>query len=78
MTSHSTDLLDDEVPAESILAFRAEHGESRAGPLDEAGRSVLRDRLFTAGELLRLDQLDPDPALSKRKPRQIRLFGPGP
>ncbi len=79
VTSHSTDLLDDdEVPAESILAFRAEHGESRAGPLDEAGRSVLRDRLFTAGELLRLDQIDPDPVLSKSKPRQIRLFGPGP
>lgn len=76
VTSHSPDLLDDEdIPADSILAVRAEHGESRIGPLDQAGRSVLKDRLFTAGELLRIDQLDPDPARSSPKPGQIRLFG---
>ena len=76
VTSHSPDLLDDEdVPAESILAFRAEHGESRIGPLDETGCSALKDRLFTAGELLRLDQLQPDPVASKPKPSQARLFG---
>jgi predicted ATPase len=77
VTSHSPDLLDDdEIPSDSILAVRAEHGESRIGPLDGTGRSVLRDKLFTAGELLRMDQLDPDPALSELG--QIRLFGPEP
>ena len=77
VTSHSPDLLDDEdVPVDSILAVRAVHGESRIGPLDETGRSALRDKLFTAGELLRTDQLNPDPALSNPKPDQIRLFGP--
>lgn len=76
VTSHSPDLLDDEdIPAESILAFRAEYGESRIGPLDQAGRSALRDRLFTAGELLRMDKLDADPALSSPKSSQIKLFG---
>lgn len=61
MTSHSPDLLDDEqIPDESILAVVAEDGETHIGPLDEAGRSVLRDHLYTAGELLRLDQLRPD------------------
>lgn len=75
VTSHSTELLDDdEIPSDSILAVRAEHGESRIGPVDETARTALRDHLFTAGELLRMDQLDPDPELSK--PRQIRLFGP--
>ena len=77
VTSHSPDLLDDdEIPADSIIAVRAAHGETRIGPLDEAGRSVLKDKLFTAGELLRTDQLNPDPALSNPKPDQIRLFGP--
>jgi predicted ATPase len=77
VTSHSPDLLDDKaIPDDSILAVVSEHGETRIGPLDEAGRSVLRDHLYTAGELLRMDQLRPDPELSQ--PRQIELFGSEP
>ncbi|MCB9831680.1 MAG: AAA family ATPase [Planctomycetes bacterium] len=73
VTSHSPDLLDDDaIPAEAILAVLSEHGETRIGPLDEAGRSVLRDHLYTPGELLRLDQLRPDPAESR--PQQLNLF----
>ena len=78
VTSHSPDLLDDdEISVDSILAVRAKHGESRIGPLDDAGRTALKEHMFTAGELLRMDQLDPDPSLSRPKPSQIRLFGPG-
>ena len=52
VTSHSPDLLDDdEIEADSLLAVVAEHGESRIGPLDEVGRTTLRDHLYTAGEL---------------------------
>ena len=73
VTSHSADLLDnDAIPDSSILAVLSEHAETRIGPLDEAGRSALRDHLFTAGELLRIDQLRPDPARSV--PRQLDLF----
>jgi hypothetical protein len=62
VTSHSPDLLDsDQIKTESILAVVAEAGVTRIGPLDEAGRSALRDHLYTAGELLRLNQLAPDP-----------------
>ena len=62
VTSHSPDLLDnDEISADSIVAVVLEHGETRIGPLDEVGRSALRKRLYTAGELLRMNQLDPDP-----------------
>lgn len=79
VTSHSTDLLDDdEIPAGGIMAVLAEHGETRIGPLDEVGRAVLRDHLYTAGELLRMNQLNPDPSLSKLDPNQLRLFGPMP
>ena len=79
VTSHSTDLLDEEsIPDESILAVVAEHNETKIGPLDEAGRTALRDHLYTAGELLRMDQLRPDPAVSQLDPHQVELFGPGP
>lgn len=76
VTSHSPDLLDNKgIPIDSILAVLSEHGETRIGPLDEPGRSVLRDHLYTAGELLRMDQLRPDPERSK--PRQLDLFESG-
>ena len=73
VTSHSADLLDnDAIPDTSILAVLSEHAETRIGPLDEAGRSALRDHLFTAGELLRMDQLRPDP--DRSAPHQLDLF----
>jgi predicted ATPase len=77
VTSHSPDLLDNEsIPDESILAVVADAGETQLGPLDEAGRSALRDRLYTAGELLRMDQLRPDPRVSVLNSDQVELFGP--
>lgn len=79
VTSHSTDLLDDpEIPADAIIAVLAEDGETRIGPLDEVGREALRNHLYTAGELLRMNQLDPDPQLSRLDPNQLDLFGPLP
>jgi predicted ATPase len=63
VTSHSPDLLDDSrLDTDSIVAVAAHEGTTHLAPLDEAGRSVLKDSLYTAGELLRLNQLAPDPA----------------
>lgn len=60
VSSHSADLLDnDDISSDSIFAVVMEHGMTRIGPVDAVSRSVLRDRLFTSGELLRLDQLRP-------------------
>jgi predicted ATPase len=74
VTSHSPDLLDDPmVSSDMVLAVVADKGETTVGPVDEATRSVLRDRLFTAGELLRADQLRPDPA-TRKSPEQLQLF----
>jgi predicted ATPase len=62
VTSHSPELLDDkDIGAESILAVVSDRGVSKIGPLDETSTSVLRDRLYTAGELLRMGQIRPDP-----------------
>ncbi len=78
VTSHSPDVLDDDsIPDDSVLAVVAESGETKIGRLDEAGRSALRDRLFTAGELLRMDQLRPDPH-EIVVAEQLKLFGRNP
>jgi predicted ATPase len=78
VTSHSPDLLDNEkIPDESLLAVISERGETKIGPLDLAGRSALKDHLFTAGDLLRMDQLRPDPRSINIRPEQLPLFGEG-
>ena len=61
ITSHSPDLLDNkELDPESILAVEAHDGITVIAGIDEAGRSAVHDRLYTAGELLRIDQLQPN------------------
>jgi predicted ATPase len=78
VTSHSPELLDNpSVDGSEILAVVAENGETMIGRLDEAGRSVLRDHLFTAGDLLRMNQLRPDPSAHSLNPDDLVLFGTG-
>ena len=75
VTSHSADLLDDkQISDDSILAVVARRGETRIGPVDEATRTSLRDQLYTPGELLRMNQLEPDPGIFDLKPEQLDLF----
>ena len=76
ITSHSSDLLDDkDLDPESILAVEAHNGATTIAGVDEAGRSAVRDRLYTTGELLRLDQLQPDLAsVEAAKTKQLHLF----
>jgi predicted ATPase len=77
VTSHSPDLLDDKsISDANILAVTNRNGDTLIGPVDAAGRSAIQDRLFTAGELLRLSQLAPDlDAVEKTPERQLELFG---
>lgn len=56
VTSHSPELLDGAAD-ESIITAATYQGTTQFGTLDSASRSAIRDRLFTAGELLRVDQL---------------------
>ncbi len=59
-TSHSPDLLDASVVPDELLAVRADEGTTTVAPLDSASQAALRDRLYTAGDLLRVDQLLPE------------------
>ena len=73
LTSHSPDLLDDkELDSESILAVEARNGNTVIAHVNEPGRSAVRDRLYTTGELLRLNQLQPDPvSVDTAKTKQL-------
>mgnify|MGYP001006367059 CR=1 FL=1 len=77
ITSHSPDLLDDKsIDMDAILAVVSEGGETKIAPLDAASRQVLRDHLFSAGELLRMNQLAPDRRVIERQNEvQSDLFG---
>ncbi|MYE89821.1 AAA family ATPase [Candidatus Poribacteria bacterium] len=76
LTSHSPDLLDDkDLDPDSILAVEARNGNTVIAGIDEAGRSAVHDRLYTTGELLRIDQLQPDPvSIDAAKTKQLHLF----
>jgi predicted ATPase len=80
VTSHSPDLLDDKgIGADCILGVASINGETKIGPVDAVEQSVLRDRLFTAGELLSRGQLAPDIERINRTPAtQLELFGETP
>ncbi|NQT40329.1 MAG: AAA family ATPase [Planctomycetes bacterium] len=57
-TTHSAELLDiKDVDPDSLLIVDIVDGETVIGPADEVTRSIMRDRLATAGELLRDRQL---------------------
>jgi predicted ATPase len=60
-STHSADLLDRrDLDNSQILAVEMQDGESLIGPVDYA--EALRQRLYTAGDLMRMNQLRPDAA----------------
>jgi predicted ATPase len=63
VTSHSPDLLDrEDIPENSLRAVAMCDGGTIIGEVDEAGKAALRERLYTAGELMRMGQLRPEAA----------------
>lgn len=75
VTSHSPDLLDDPgIDPSSLLSVVSVAGETKIAELDPASRRALETQMFSAGELLRLNQLAPDPAKLESQ-AQADLFG---
>ncbi len=61
VTTHSPDLLDQvNLETDTLLAVVSRQGQTEIAPFDKASREAIRRHLFTPGELLRLDQLEPD------------------
>ena len=60
-TTHSADLLDKkEIDTEAILAVEMRGGTTQIGHVNETGRQALKERLYTAGELMRMNYLRPE------------------
>lgn len=80
VTSHSPDLLDDDqLSPDALIVVVSRRGETHLAPLDNGSRAAMRDHLFSAGELLRLNQLQPSPeALDRQAEQQLDLFGDSP
>ena len=77
VTSHSPDLLDNpDIAENAVYAVENRDGLTRIGRIDAAGREMLRQRLFTPGELLRQNQLAPDESAVSdvRSESQLGLF----
>lgn len=71
LTCHSPDLLDNErLEPDAVLVVVNEDGQTKLGPLSAPKRELLKKHLSTAGELLRLDQLTPDPEDLRRQQEQ--------
>jgi predicted ATPase len=78
VTSHSPELLDStDILDSQLVSVVSEQGKTLIGSLDAETRSVLRQRLFTAGELLKRGQLDLDRNSAITEPEQLRLFEVG-
>lgn len=61
VTSHSPDLLDSpSITVDELLAVRSVSGTTVVDRPDAAAQVALKESLFTAGELVRADQLQPE------------------
>jgi predicted ATPase len=63
VASHSPELLDrKDININSLLIVNSINGETIIGPMGKGAQSILKERICTAGELLRQNQLEPDTA----------------
>jgi hypothetical protein len=75
VTSHSPELLDNEdLDPESLLIVDAQEGKTTIGPADDASKSAMKERLYTAGELLKLEQLKSQPKSEPSSDEDHPLF----
>ena len=75
VTSHSPDLLDHKgLGPEHLLAVTSDATGTSIGPVDAAVRSILRDKLYSPGELLSQGPIEPDVTAVSASTRQMRLF----
>lgn len=74
VTSHSPDLLDHlQLPVDGLLVVESLQGTTHVTPVDSASLTAITEHLYTAGELLRQEQLElNETELEKQK--QLKLF----
>jgi predicted ATPase len=79
VTTHSPDILDaKELADDQIRVVTQRHGRTIVAPLSKASRQAIRDRLYTPGELLRINELDDDADQAVAAAEGLDLFPPLP
>lgn len=74
VTTHSPDILDDKVVTDEMIRVVTKvEGRSVVAPVSDSSRRAIRERLYSPGELLRIDELNPDTSASAS---EANLFGP--
>jgi predicted ATPase len=74
VTTHSADLLDQvDLDSDGLLVVVSKDGISRIAPADEVSTNAVREHLYSVGELLRADQLSPDPGSLEEQDRMELL-----
>lgn len=77
ITTHSPDILDNKkLNDNQILLVESIEGNARITPLLKSTREMIKENLYTPGELLRIDELKTDPNYASRREKQLKLFGP--
>jgi len=76
ITTHSPEILDfEDLPDEAIKIVVSHQNSTVIAPLSEFGRQAIRDGLYTPGELLRINELNPDLTTAQQLSEQLNLFG---
>ncbi len=76
VTTHSPDILDHKAISDEELRFvRANRGVTTIAPIAEVTRDVIKDHLYTPGQLLSMGEIAPDEAEAIRLEKQLPLFG---
>lgn len=74
VTTHSPDVLDNRKISDSELRLvSSQRGRTSIAPVSETTRQIIRDKLYSAGDLLRMEELKPDETAALTK--QPSLFG---
>ncbi len=74
VTSHSPDLIDQvDLERDALLVVESQEGTTQIAPPDDASVTSIKDHLYSAGELLRMAQLQPNPRHLEQQ-SQFSLF----
>ncbi|HEV2851279.1 MAG TPA: AAA family ATPase [Thermoanaerobaculia bacterium] len=75
ITTHSPDILDAKELSDALIrVVTMEKGRTIIAPLSSASRQAIRERLYTPGELLRINELSQDAEAAQEAAQAVDLF----
>lgn len=77
VTTHSPDVLDNkDISDDNIRAVENQRGKTLISVIGQISRESIRQKLYSAGELMRSGELEPDREQAEALAEQLDLFGP--